>query len=131
ANVDDIMKHMTDKYGAVDKTAEYLAKKKGHWIAVPTSSGTQTKPPCAQISWFKKNGLDVEAMYPVKPEHTAAQDQWTYDNFLKYAELAKKDNMTFALGLGGNTNTDAIDQVGAMFKAFGAVLINEKGEIKL
>src|SRR6185312_2940428 len=77
------------------------------------------------------NGLDLEAMYPVKPEHTALQDQWTYDNFLKYAELAKKDGMTFALGLGGNTNTDAIDQVGAMFKAFGAVLINEKGDIKL
>jgi ABC-type glycerol-3-phosphate transport system substrate-binding protein len=131
ANVDDIMKHVTDKYGAVDKTAEYLAKKKGHWIAVPTSSGTQTKPPCARISWFKKNGLDVEAMYPVKPEHPALQDQWTYDSFLKYAELAKKDGMTFALGLGGNTNTDAIDQVGAMFKAFGAVLINEKGEITL
>ena len=69
-------------------------------MAVPTSSGTQTKPPCARISWFKKNGLDVQAMYPVKPEHTAAQDAWTWDAFLKYAELAQKDGMTFALGHG-------------------------------
>ena len=129
--LDDVMKHLTDKYGKVDATAEYLAKQKGHWTAVPTSSGTQTKPPCARISWFKKHGLDLEAMYPTKPEHTAMQDQWNYDALLKYAELAKQDGLTFALGLGGNTNTDAIDQVGAMFKAFGAVLIDEKGDIKL
>jgi ABC-type glycerol-3-phosphate transport system substrate-binding protein len=129
--LDDVMKHLTGQYGAVDATAEYLAKQKGHWTAVPTSSGTQTKPPCARISWFKKHGLDLQAMYPAKPEHTAMQDQWTYDTLLKYAELAKQDGQTFALGLGGNTNTDAIDQIGAMFKAFGAVLIDEKGDIKL
>jgi hypothetical protein len=40
----------------------YLAKYKGKWAAVPTSSGTQTKPLCARISWFKKNGLDLQAM---------------------------------------------------------------------
>jgi ABC-type glycerol-3-phosphate transport system substrate-binding protein len=129
--LDDVMKHLTDQYGAIDATAEYLAKQKGHWTAVPTSSGTQTKPPCARISWFKKHGLDLQAMYPAKPEHTAMQDQWTYDTLLKYAGLAKQDGQTFALGLGGNTNTDAIDQIGAMFKAFGAVLIDEKGDIKL
>jgi ABC-type glycerol-3-phosphate transport system substrate-binding protein len=129
--LDDVMQHLTDKYGAVDATAEYLAKQKGHWTAVPTSSGTQTKPPCARIEWFTKNGLGLPAMYPVKPEHTAAQDGWTWDAFLKYAELAKKDNLTFGCGMGGNTNTDAIDMHGALFKAFGAVLIDEKGDIKL
>ena len=46
-------------------------RRRASWVAVPTSSGTQTKPPCARISWFKKNGLDLQAMYPVKPEHTA------------------------------------------------------------
>src|ERR1035437_5040931 len=69
APVDDVMAHLTGKYGAATATAEYLAKAKDHWIAVPTSSGTQNKPPCARISWFKKNGLDIQAMYPVKPEH--------------------------------------------------------------
>jgi ABC-type glycerol-3-phosphate transport system substrate-binding protein len=129
--VDDVMKQLTDKYGAASATAEYLAKQKGHWTAVPTSSGTQAKPPCARIGWFKKQGLDLEAMYPVKPEHTAAQDGWTWDAFLKYAELAKADGLTFGLGLGGNTNTDATDTHGALFKAFGATLIDEKGNIKL
>ena len=58
APMDDAIKYLTGKYGAVNATAEYLAKQKGHWTAVPTSSGTQTKPPCARIGWFKKNGLD-------------------------------------------------------------------------
>ena len=129
--LDDVMKHLTDKYGAVDATAEYLAKQKGHWTAVPTSSGTQTKPPCARIGWFKKNGLDVQAIYPTKPEHTAAQDQWTWDALLKYAELAKKDNLTFGFGMGGNTNTDAIDMHGALFHAFGANMFDAKGNITL
>jgi ABC-type glycerol-3-phosphate transport system substrate-binding protein len=131
ANIDDVMKRLTDKYGAASATGEYLAKKKEGWVAVPTSSGTQTKPPCARISWFKKHGLDVQAMYPVKPEHTALQDGWTWEAFLKYAELAKQDGMTFALGMGGNTNTDAIDTHGALFKAYGAALVDDKGNIKL
>ena len=49
APMDDVIKYLTGKYGAVNATAEYLAKQKGHWTAVPTSSGTQTKPPCARI----------------------------------------------------------------------------------
>lgn len=128
APIDDVMQRLTAANGNTTATAEYLAKVKGHWTAVPTSSGSQTKPPCARISWFKKHGLDLQAMYPAKPGHTALQDAWDYDALLKYAELAKKDEMTFALGLGsGTTNTDGIDQVGAMFKAFGAVLLDNEG----
>ena len=67
----------------------------------------------------------------MKPEHTALQDAWTYDEFMRYAELAQKDDMTFALGLGGFTNTDAIDQVGALFRAYGAALIDKEGEIQV
>jgi ABC-type glycerol-3-phosphate transport system substrate-binding protein len=131
ASVDALMKELTDKNGAVNETAEYLARQKGHWIAVPTSSGSQNKPPSARISWFKQNGLDLQAMYPVKPEHTAMQDQWTWDEFMKYAELAAKDNMTFGLGLGSNLNTDAIDTHGALFKAYGAELVDREGTPKL
>jgi ABC-type glycerol-3-phosphate transport system substrate-binding protein len=98
---------------------------------VPTSTGSQNKPPCGRISWFKQHGLDLQAMYPVKPEHTALQDSWTYDEFLKYAELAQKDNLTFGLGLGGGLNTDAIDQVGAMLKPFGANLVDDEGNVNV
>ena len=72
--VDDVIKQLVEQNGAISETCEYLAKVNGHWIAVPTSSGTQTKPPCARISWFRKAGLDLQAMYPVKAEHNALQD---------------------------------------------------------
>src|SRR5579863_3984508 len=125
----DVMARLIAKNGAVDPTCAYLAKSKGHWNAVPTSSGTQTKPPCGCISWFKTQGLDLQAMYPAKDEHTALQDAWTWDAFLKYAEAAKKTNMTFGLGLGGPS--DATDMHGALFSAYGATLIDKDGNIKL
>jgi ABC-type glycerol-3-phosphate transport system substrate-binding protein len=129
--MDDVMARLIAKNGAVDANAEYLAKAKGHWVAVPSSSGTQTKPPCARIGWFKQHGLDVQAMYPAKQEHNALQDAWTWDNFAKFAEAAAKDGNTFALGMGGGGNTDATDMHGALFKAFGATLIDAKGNIEL
>jgi ABC-type glycerol-3-phosphate transport system substrate-binding protein len=129
--VDDVMQRLIAANGDVTSTAAYLGKYKGHWTLVPSSSGTQTKPPCARISWFKKHGLDIQAMYPTKDEKNALQDAWTWEAFLKYAELAAKDNMTFAMGMGGGLNTDATDTHGAIFAAFGGVLVDAEGKSQL
>lgn len=132
APVDDVIKRLSGEYGAVSSTAEYLAKVKGAWIAVPTSTGTQTKPPCARISLMKKYGVDIVAMYPAKPGHTDLMDSWDYEALVKYGQAAMKDGYPFALGLGGGTtNTDGIDQVGAMFRAYGAALIDSEGNIQV
>ena len=48
--MDDVMKRLTAKYGPVAAASEYLFKKKGHWVAVPCSSGNQNKGPCGRIS---------------------------------------------------------------------------------
>jgi len=129
--VDDQMKRLEAANGAANDVVTYLAKVKGHWIAFPSTTGTQTKPPCARISWFKKNGLDLQAMYPTKDEKNALQDAWTWEGFMKYAELAKKDNMTFGLGMGSGLNTDATDTHGALFAAYGATLIDGEGKSQL
>jgi ABC-type glycerol-3-phosphate transport system substrate-binding protein len=129
--VDDVMQRLIASHGAVNDVCSYLANINGHWSAVPTSSGTQTKPPCARINWFKKHGLDIQAMYPAKDEKNALQDGWTWEAFLKFAELAAKDNMTFALGMGGGLNTDGTDAHGAIFAAYGAKLIDAKGNSQL
>ena len=129
--VDDVMQRLTAANGTVNAAATYLGKFKGHWASVPTSNGTQVKPPCARISWFKKHGLDLQAMYPTHEEKNALQDAWTWEAFLKYAELAVKDNMTFALGMGSGLNTDASDLHGAMFAAFGGVLVDAEGKSQL
>jgi ABC-type glycerol-3-phosphate transport system substrate-binding protein len=126
--VDDQMKRLQEANGNVNKVCAYLANSKGHWIAIPASNGTQTKPPCARISWFKKHGLDLQAMYPTHDEKNALQDAWTWEEFTKYADLAKTDNMTFALGMGGGGNTDATDTHGALFAAYGAKLVDADGK---
>ncbi len=131
--MNDVMKTVTAAAGSPNDVCKYLASNKGDWFAVPSSSGTQTKPPCARISWFKKNGLDIQAMYPAHDEKNALQDAWTWDAFLKYAELAAKDNLTFAMGLGagGGINTDATDTHGALFHAYGAKLVDSEGKSQL
>jgi ABC-type glycerol-3-phosphate transport system substrate-binding protein len=129
--VDDVMKRLIAANGETTATAAYLGKYKGHWTAIPASNGTQTKPPCARISWFKKHGLDLQAMYPTKDEKNALQDNWTWETFLKFAELAAKDNMTFGMGMGSGLNTDATDTHGAIFAAFGGTLIDAEGKSQL
>jgi ABC-type glycerol-3-phosphate transport system substrate-binding protein len=126
--IDDVMKQLTDKYGQVNGVCEYLAKIKGHWMAVPTSSGTQYKGPCGRISILKETaGLDVQAMYPAKPEHTALSDKWTWDAHLAAAEACKKIGKTFGIGLG--TTSDSVDTAGVLFRAFGAELVDKDGNI--
>ena len=129
--VDDLMNRLIAKNGVVSDTCTYLAKANNQWVAVPTSSGGQTKPCCARISWFKKHGLDIQAMYPAHEEKNALQDAWTWETFMKFAELAQKDGMTFGLGMGGGLNTDATDVHGALFKSYGATLIDGQGKIQL
>ncbi len=131
APVDNVMERLIARNGAVDPTAEYLAKTKGSWTAVPTSSGSQVKPPCARISWMKAHEFDPVAAFPAKPVYTALTDTWTYDLLLKLAEQAQKEGMTFGMGLGGANNFDGIDQVGAMFHAFGANLVDRQGNVLL
>ena len=128
--IDDVMGRLTAKYGGTNKPAEYLAKVKGRWLAVPTSSGWQSKGPCARISMFKQYcGLDVQAMYPVSNEYTAGADAWDYDLFLKAAEQCAKAGFPFGIGLG--TTPDSVDTAGAIFTAFGAELIDGEGTIKI
>ncbi len=129
--VDEQMKRLTQANGEVNSVCSYLATYQGHWAAVPSSSGTQTKPPCARISWFQKHGLDLQAMYPTHTEKNALQDNWTWETFIHYAELAAKDNFTFAMGMGGGLNTDGTDVHGAIFAAFGGTLVDAEGKSQL
>jgi len=126
--VDDVMKDLTGKYGQVNQVCEYLAKIKGKWLAVPTSSGTQYKGPCGRISLLKEQaGLDIVGMYPAKAEHTKASDGWTWDAHLAAAEACKKAGKPFAIGLG--TTSDSVDCIGTLFRAYGADLVDKDGNI--
>jgi hypothetical protein len=124
--VDDVMGELIKLNGKVNSTVEYLARADNKWIAVPTTPGSQMKPPCTRIDLFKQHaGIDVQAMYPAGSAPKA--DAWTWDAFLGAAEKCHKAGVSFGLPLG--QTTDAVDWVGAMFQAFGATLIDAKANI--
>jgi ABC-type glycerol-3-phosphate transport system substrate-binding protein len=67
-------------------------------------------------------------MYPAGAPPKA--DNWTFDTFIKAAEDCHKAGHPFGIGLG--TTADSVDTAGAIFRAFGAALVdaNEKITVK-
>ncbi|HEX3573248.1 MAG TPA: extracellular solute-binding protein [Rhodopila sp.] len=127
--VDDVMQRLTSKYGGVAAASQYLFNIKGHWRAVPCSSGNQNKGPCGRISVLKQAGLDVVKMYPPSADATPDAENWTYETMLKVAEACKKANMAVGIGLG--TTADSVDTAGSMFAAFGAEVVSAKGDVNV
>jgi ABC-type glycerol-3-phosphate transport system substrate-binding protein len=122
--VDDVMAEAIRQNGAANATAEYLGKSEGRWMAVPATRGSNVKGPCSRIDLMKKHaGIDVQAMYPAGAQPKA--ENWTVDTFLQAAEACHKAGFPFGIGLG--TTTDSVDSAGAIFDAFGAQLVDAKG----
>ncbi len=126
--IDDVMSGLAAKFGPTSAASEYLFKVKGHWMAVPASSGTQNKGPCGRISILKEAaGIDVVKLYPPSADATPEAADWTYDAMLKAAEACHKIGKTFGIGLGVTANS--VDTAGALFAAFGAEVVSAKGDI--
>ena len=127
--VDDLMKELTGKYGKVAKAYEYLGVAEGAWRAVPVGWGSAPLTPCARISMMKQfAGIDVQKWFPAEKSTPEASKDWTYDTQLKAAEACHKAGFAFAYGCGSGS-TDARQTWGATFGAFGADLIDAKGNI--
>jgi ABC-type glycerol-3-phosphate transport system substrate-binding protein len=128
--LDDVMKQLIGRYGPVNPISTYLGTVDGHWVGLPTSTGTNYKGPCARISVLRdKAGIDVTAMYPARSEQTALAKEWTYEAHLKAAEACQKAGMTFGIGLG--VTADSVDTAGALFHAYGADLIDASGNMRV
>ena len=129
--MNDVMEPLIKKYGPVGKAIEYLGISDGKWHGVPMAWGTAPLPMVARISYFKKfANEDVTEWYPAKDVKTKGADEWTYEKQLKIAELCHKNGKPFALGCGSNS-TDANQTWGATFGAFGAHLVDGKGNITI
>src|SRR5215813_14024768 len=125
-SVDDIMEPLINQNGAVNGTVTYLGRAQNRWLAVPATIGSQIKGPCSRIDLMKQHaGIDVQAMYPAGAPPKA--DNWTFDTFIKAAEDCHKAGHPFGIGLG--TTADSVDSAGAIFRAFGAALVDEHEKI--
>jgi ABC-type glycerol-3-phosphate transport system substrate-binding protein len=126
--VDDIMGRLIAKYGPQNEVCQYLGQSEDHWVVIPSSFSSQYKGPRGRISLLKQHaGLNVTAMFPARPERTKGAEAWTYDAHLKAAAACQKAG--FAFGIGLSTTPDSVDTAGAIFRAYGAELVNAKGEI--
>ena len=127
--VDDLVAELIKEHGQPSKVVEYLGKQKGHWIGVPATAGSQSKPPCARIDLFKQHvGWDPREMYPAGADaNPALADKWTWDEFLRAAEACHKAGYPFGMGLG--TTADCVDWTGTVFNSYGAQLVDEEGKI--
>ncbi len=124
--VSDIVEPLIKQNGAVNGTVQYLGKAGDKWLGVPATIGSQIKGPCSRIDLMKQHaGIDIQAMYPAGAAPKA--DGWTTDTFLKAAEACHKGGVPFGIGLG--TTSDSVDTVGAFFLAFGAEVVDAKGNV--
>jgi ABC-type glycerol-3-phosphate transport system substrate-binding protein len=126
--MDDIMKVFIDKYGKIGRAYEYLGVSDGHWRAVPVAWGSAPLTTCARISMLKQYaGIDVQALFPAHEATPATSADWTYETQLKAAQACHKAGFPFAFGCG--QTTDSNQTWGATFGAFGAELVDAKGNI--
>lgn len=124
--MNDVVEAVIKQSGEANGTVQYLGKAGNKWLAVPTCIGSQIKGPCSRIDLLKKHaGIDIQAMYPAGAPPKA--DGWTTDAFLKAAEACHKGGNPFGIGVGGTS--DSVDAAGAFFQAFGAELVDAKGNL--
>jgi ABC-type glycerol-3-phosphate transport system substrate-binding protein len=127
--VDDLVQPLIEQYGKPNGAVEYVGRQDGHWVAVPTTPGNLMLAPCARIDLFKQYvGLDLTKMYPPgAPSDKALTEQWTWDTFLVAAEKCHKAGFPFGIGVG--QTGDSVNTWGAIFAAYGAQLVDAKGNI--
>ena len=130
--MDDVVGRLVAKYGAVDPASTYLGKIKGSWVAVPCSWGSQNKGPAGRISWLKEfAGIDIVKAFPAGGANKETEEAkgWTYAAHLKAAEACFKAGKPFGIGLG--TTGDSVDTAGSLLAAFGAEMVDAKGQIQM
>ena len=124
--VNDVVTRVLAKNGPLDPAVEYLGKIDGKWLGVPMTRGTLLLGTCSRFDMMKEHaGVDVQALYPAgKPPNDAS---WTWDSFMIAAEKCQKAGFGFGLPLGNTTDTN--QWVGALFLAYGALLMDAKGNV--
>ena len=127
--VDDVMKDLLAKNGAVSPLIEYLGKVGGHWVAIPATPGSQIKGPCGRIDLFKQHaGLDLVKMYPAgAAPDKALSEAWTWDAFLDAATKCHKAGFPFGVGLGRPPTRST--RWARCSRPYGAELVDAKGNI--
>jgi ABC-type glycerol-3-phosphate transport system substrate-binding protein len=129
--VDDLIGALANKYGDPNPTVEFLGKHDGHWRGIPTTVGSQVKPCCSRLDLYKEHaGIDLQKIFPPNDKRDKSlADTWNWDTYLSSAEKLFKAGYPIGNPLG--QTSDAVDWVGALFRSYGAVFVDDKDRIKV
>jgi hypothetical protein len=130
--LDDVIGALIKQYGPISPVAEYLARINGTWRGVPTAVGSQVKPCQSRLDLYQEHcGIDLRDMFPADQSKfdKAKQAAWNWDLYLTCAEKLYKAG--YPVGLPMGQTSDAVDWVGALFKSYGVVMVDEKDNIKI
>jgi hypothetical protein len=130
--VDDVVKPLIEQYGPVSSAAGYLGNIGGTWWGVPTTVGNLVLACCSRVDLYKQYAsIDLQDVFPAdETKYDRAKiDSWTWDLYLTSAEKLFKTG--FPVGLPMGQTSDSVDWVGALFNAYGAVMIDAEGAIKI
>ena len=125
--VDDVMRPLLELHGAASPVADYLGFLQGRWHGVPATVPSQLKSCCSRFDLYQNVcGIDLIDMFPVKRDRQPAE-QWTWQLYLRAARQLFAAGHPVGLPVG--QSSDAVDWTSALFRAFGAVLIDSMGNI--
>jgi hypothetical protein len=110
--------------GITDRARTAFMRVVGKWLGVPSCFGSQIRGPCSRID-LKYADIDVQAMYPAGEPPKA--ENWTLEAFLKAAEDCHRGGFPFGIGLG--ETADSVSTAGAIFRSFGAELVDARGNV--
>jgi hypothetical protein len=126
--VDDLVDRLIAAHGPPLEGVAYLGKIAGTWHAVPTSIGSVFWCSESRIDMFAQHdGLDVRATFPVASQMGPGYDQWTWDAFLAAAEKCFTAGAPFGLPI--SNCGDANAWIDALFRGFGAQVVDAKGNV--
>jgi hypothetical protein len=90
------------------------------------------KPCCSRLDLYKERaGIDLRAMFPADESKwdKAKIATWTWDTYLACAEKLFKAG--YPVGLPMGQTSDAVDWVGALFNAYGVLMVDAEDNIRI
>ncbi len=129
APVDDVVGEIVAQHGEIAPVADHLTRIDDTWLAVPAPTGTLSYAQVSRVDLFAEHaGIDLKAMFPIGGERNPELvDGWTYDTFLAAAEKLHAAGHPFGAAIA--PVPDASQWLSALFAAFGAVMVDENGDI--
>jgi Bacterial extracellular solute-binding protein len=130
--LDEVASELINNYGPISPEFEYLGKIKGTWRGIPSTRGCLVYPCCSRLDLYKQYaGIDLRDIFPADESKwdQAKLDAWNWDTYLTSAEKLYRAGYPVGLPM-GQTN-DSVNWVGALFRAYGVVMVDAKDDIRV